>query len=69
MANGFMVTKEDWGHLTPEQQSWMTFNAVQEMNKRLTKLENKRWFNSACSFGGGVIGGFAFAVAKALGVK
>ncbi len=69
MANGFKVTKEDWKAMEPEQRDWMTFNAVQSMNARLTKLENKRWFNSVCSFGGGIVGGLAFAVAKALGVK
>lgn len=69
MANGFKVTKEDWKAMEPEQRDWMTFNAVQDMNARLTKLENKKWINSSCALIGGAIGGMAFSFLKALGVK
>jgi hypothetical protein len=65
MANGFVVTKEDWERMTPAQQSWMTYNAVQNMDDRVQKLENRKWLNSGCSFTGGVIGGFL----SALGLK
>jgi hypothetical protein len=67
MPSGFIVTKEDWEHMTPGQQSWMTFNAVQTMNARLTKLENRRWFNSGCAVVGGAIGGFVFSLLKSIG--
>lgn len=69
MANGFIVTKEDWDHMTPEQRDWMVFNAVQSMNVRLNKLENKKWINSGCAVVGGAIGGFLFSLLKLLGVK
>jgi hypothetical protein len=69
MANGFIVTKEDWENMTPEQQGWMTFNAVQSMDARLCKLENKKWVNSGCAVIGGAIGGFLFSLFKLLGVK
>jgi hypothetical protein len=65
MANGFIVTKEDWEHMSPAQQSWMTFNAVQDMNARVSRLEKRSLFDKVCSTVGGIIGGFlAF-----LGVK
>lgn len=64
MANGFVVTEKDWENMTPAQQSWMTFNAVQEMDKRVKELEARKWINSACSFLGGVVGGVAFNLAK-----
>lgn len=69
MANGFIVTEKDWENMTPAQQSWMTFNAVQSMDKRVECLEDKKWINSGCAFIGGIIGGLAFSVAKYLGVK
>jgi hypothetical protein len=69
MANGFIVTKEDWENMTPDQQSWMTFNAVQSMDARLCALEKKRWFNSGCAVLGGAIGGFLFSLMKLFGVK
>lgn len=57
MANGFIVTKEDWEHMTPDQQSWMTFNAVQAMNCRVDKLEKRTIVDKAFAAVGGVIGG------------
>lgn len=57
MANGFVVTKEDWEHMTPDQQSWMTFNAVQSMDDRVKKLECRSLFDKFYSGFGGVIGG------------
>ena len=57
MANGFIVNEKDWEHFTPAQQSWMTFTAVQEMDKRLSKLEKRPIIDKACAFAGGVIGG------------
>jgi hypothetical protein len=69
MANGFIVTKEDWENMTPDQQSWMTFNAVQAMNDRVSCLEKKKWVNSSCAVIGGIIGGIGFSIAKALGWK
>jgi hypothetical protein len=69
MANGFVVTKEDWENMTPDQQSWMTFNAVQAMDDRISCLEKKRWINSGCAVMGGAIGGFLFSLLKLLGIK
>lgn len=65
MANGFVVTKEDWEHMTPAQQSWMTFNAVQSMDERVKRLEKRSVFDRGCSAVGGFIGG----AAAYLGIK
>lgn len=65
MPNGFVVTKADWEHITPAQQSWMTFDAIQSLDRRLKKLEGRKFFNKALSFGGGLIGG----ALAALGIK
>ena len=65
MANGFVVTKEDWEHMTPEQQGWMTFNAVQSIDKRVQKLEKRPLVDKCFAFAGGVVGG----AASFLGIK
>lgn len=69
MANGFIVTKDDWENMSPEQQSWMTFNAVQEMNKRVEKIEKRPLTDKCWSFAGGVIGGFLAAIGVSWGAK
>ena len=66
MSNGFIVNEKDWENMTPAQQSWMVFNAVQAMDERVQKLESKSWIFSVYSFIGGVVGGIAFNVAKVL---
>jgi len=65
MANGFVVTKEDWEHMTPEQQGWMTYNAVQSIDTRVQKLEKRPLIDKCFAFTGGVIGG----AAAFLGIK
>jgi len=65
MANGFVVTKEDWEGMTPEQQGWMTFNAVLSLDTRVQKLEKRPLIDKAFVFAGGVIGG----AAAFLGIK
>ena len=65
MANGFVVTKEDWEHMDPIQQGWMMFNAIQSIDGRVAKLEKRPTIDKCFSFMGGVVGGFA----AALGIK
>jgi hypothetical protein len=57
MANGFVVTKEDWEHMTPAQQGWLTFNAVQELDKRVRVLEDRPFVDKCFAAAGGIIGG------------
>ena len=64
MPNGFVVTEKDWEHFTPAQQSWMTFNAVQEMDKRVKDLEKRPLIDKALSFSGGVVGGIGAIAGK-----
>lgn len=67
MANGFVVTKDDWDHMTPAQQSWMTFNAVQAMDDRVKKLEGRSLYDKFYAGIGGVIGGACAYIGLKLG--
>ena len=62
MSNGFVISKESWDHMPDEQQKWIMFETMQNVNIRLKRLE--KW-NKCFSFLGGAIGGFA----AALGIK
>ncbi len=62
MPNGFGVTEKDWEGMTLLQQSWMTFNAVQSLNGRVSKLEKRPLIDKCFSFAGGIIGGALAAV-------
>lgn len=64
MANGFVVTEKDWEHFTPTQQSWMTFTAVQEMDKRVKKLERRKVYDKVASACGGIFGGVLAIMGK-----
>jgi hypothetical protein len=67
MSNGFVVTKEDWEHMTPAQQSWMLFNAIQALDSRVGALEKRPIADKCFAFLGGIIGGFAAALGIKLG--
>lgn len=62
MSNGFILSKETWDHMPEEQQKWIMFETMQNVNIRLRRLE--RW-NKAFSFAGGLAGG----ALAALGIK
>jgi len=56
--NGFIVSEKDWENMTPAQQGWLTYEAVQNMNNRVVKLEKRSLTDKACAAAGGLIGGF-----------
>jgi len=58
MANGYMIiTEKDWEEATEKQKSWMMFNTIQSMDKRLKKLEKRPIMDKVTSFAGGIVGG------------
>ena len=58
MSNGYMmITEKDWEKASEEQRSWMTFNTIQSMDKRLGKLEKRPIIDKVASFAGGILGG------------
>lgn len=62
MSNGFILSKETWDHMPEEQQKWIMFETMQNVNIRLRHLE--KW-NKVFAFTGGVVGG----IAATLGIK
>jgi hypothetical protein len=75
MANGFLVVDEkDWADATPEQRSWMTFKTLKsihehqkEMQAEIAALKTRPWADRACSFVGGVFGGFLTSLGFKIG--
>lgn len=60
MGKGFLILDEkDWEDATPEQQSWMIFKTLRNMDQRLERLEH---WNRCMSFFGGLLGGFIAAI-------
>ena len=67
MANGFMIVNEkDWEKADSEQRDWMVFNTLQDMNKRIAKLERQFNYKTALNFFGSVVGGAIAILALAL---
>lgn len=66
MSNGYMIiTEKDWEKADENQRGWMMFNTIQNMDKRLKKLERRPVIDKIYSFVGGIIGG----VLAFLGIK
>jgi len=59
MDGGFVVNKDDWECMSPEQKGWMTFNAIQNIDLRLSKLEKRPLVDKIWSALGGMVGGAA----------
>jgi hypothetical protein len=58
MPDSYMViTEKDWDEMSPKQQGWLLFNTMQNMNKRLKRVERRPIIDKVLGFGGGVIGG------------
>ena len=55
-----VITKESWENMPEEEKNWLTFNTIQSMDRRITKLERGGVINKSLTFAGGVIGGIAF---------
>ena len=58
MSDGYMIiTEKDWDKSTPEQRDWMVFRTIQDINKRLEKLERRSFIYKTIAFVSGTIGG------------
>lgn len=69
MANGFEINEETFKNIPKDQRDWILFSTTIAIRKDVEILKAKKWYDSGCAFIGGIIGGLAFTVAKALGVK
>ncbi len=63
MSNAKMtINEERWKEFSEEEKSWIFFDTIQDINKRLKTLENRKLWDGAKSFAGGLIGGAAAAI-------
>ena len=68
MSNAKMtINKERWSGFEEEEKSWILFDTLQDINKRVRKLENRKFFDSAKSFAGGIVGGACAIVGLKIG--
>lgn len=65
MANGFIIISDkEWEKSAPEQRDWMIFNTLKSIDARLSKLENRQFYDKVSSFIGGIIGGIVAVIGK-----
>jgi len=58
MSNAHMiVTEKGWQGLSEDERSWLMFNTMQSIERRVTKLEQRKWIDKGLTFAGGVFGG------------
>lgn len=58
MPDSYMIiTEKDWDKMPPKQQGWLLFNTMQNINKRLKKVERRPLTDKVLTLGGGIIGG------------
>lgn len=68
MSNAKMTINEQrWQEFSEKEKSWILFDTLQDVNKRVKKLENRKFLDGAKSFAGGIIGGAAAIVGMKLG--
>lgn len=61
------INKDRWRGFEEEEKSWILFDTLQDINKRVRKLENRKFFDSAKSFAGGIVGGACAIVGLKIG--
>lgn len=62
-----VVNEERWKKFSEEEKSWITYDTIQDINKRVRKLENRKFIDSAKSFAGGIVGGAAAIIGLKMG--
>ena len=68
MSNAKMtINEERWKKFSEEEKSWILFDTLQGIDARVKKLENRKLWDGAKTFAGGLIGGAAAAIAMIWG--
>lgn len=62
-----VVNEERWKKFSQEEKSWITYDTLRDISKRVKKLENRKFIDGAKSFVGGLIGGAAAIIGIKLG--
>ena len=62
-----IINEQRWKGFDDEERSWILFDTMQDIHKRVRKLENRKFFDSAKSFAGGIVGGACAIVGLKIG--
>jgi len=58
MSNAHMIVDEkDWEKLPEKTRSWIMYNTMQSVERRVTKLEGRKWIDKGLTSAFGLIGG------------
>ena len=61
-GNGFSISKEAWQKMPAKEQNWILYDTQRSINARLKQLERRPFYDKACSFLGGMLGGAAASI-------
>lgn len=62
----FAIPLSTWKKIDPDVRSLMTHTAVDDLQKRVTKIEKRPWWNKGQAFLGGIFGGIIAVAGKAI---
>lgn len=62
-----IINEQRWKKFSDEERSWILFDTMQDINKRVRKLENRKFLDGAKSFAGGIVGGACAIIGIKLG--
>jgi len=62
-----VVTEESWNKMPDNERSWLLYQTVRSLDRRVEKIENRKWLDSAKILFGSMIGGAAAAIGINIG--
>lgn len=52
-----ILNEKDWDGLSEKKRSWIMYNTMQSVERRVTKLESRKWIDKGLTGVTGLIGG------------
>ena len=60
MANAKMtVSAERWKEMDDNERTWLIYDSLITIDRRVTSLEKRGWLHKTYAFAGGIVGGIA----------
>ena len=54
-----VMSPERWKGMDNDERTWLIYDTLAELNKRIKSLEDRKWWDGVKMFTGGIIGGAA----------